>query len=292
MVRNLNVFLSSSIGEFRSERERLHKKICNIPFLECRLQENEPHAQNTVASSLNAVNACDILVGILGNCDSELTRDEIVRSIDAVKYTLIYLKKSNGRDKKLDMFIQDYVKAKVTYFEFNGKRDLYSKITEHLENHIHKLLIRGLEHFKDEQQNITTRKKKTETETWGNNKKMNSTAKDILLQAKESFDRNDHLSAVIKCGIALEIALRDCLVKIDQIPRHDKKQPVGRLTRMLVNMELLDSLSEHDVHEISAMRNVAVHEGRVPDRRDVQTALELTARLLIKINQSTDGGNQ
>ena len=80
MDKKLDVFLSSSVAEFKSERKHLSKKISEISFLECKLLEDRgPQAQSVELTSLSEVSKCDILVGIncLGHCDSEITRAEI-----------------------------------------------------------------------------------------------------------------------------------------------------------------------------------------------------------------------
>ena len=285
MVDNLKVFLSSHINEFKNERKHLSKAISKISFLECKLQEDRgPQAQSTELSSLSAVETCNILVGILGNCFSQITKAEIERAIKTGKYCLIYLKESETRDQEMNEFIHNHIDGDVTYFQFKRKKDLYATITNHLEDRIYELLTRGLEHFKDEQQEIMTKKKKTEMETKRKIQKEYYTAKDVLLEAKESLARNDYLSSVIKCGISLELALKEQLSKTDIVEKRNvENQSITRLIKILVDNRLLDHRFVHNVLEVRAMRNQAVHGARMPSKQATQTAVYWTEELLEKL---------
>ena len=277
------VFLSSSIPEFKNERKHISKIICQISCLECKLPEDGgPQAQNTMLSSLNEVRKSDILIGILGDCDSELTKAEITEAYNTGKYCLIY-KKLKIKNKEMDRFIHESTIRDLTYAEFKGRRDLYSKITNHLKKHICDILTMGLESFQKEQRNLMQGSKKTETETKKKIEKKDYKAKDVLRQAKKSLDDGDYLSSVIMCGISLELALKDRLTKIKESPDQIlQKQSIGGLIKMAQYAEIINEEDKHYMIEIRMMRNWAIHEAKIPDMLSVKTAIIWTENLVNK----------
>ena len=129
-----------------------------------------------------------------------------------------------------------------------------------------------------------TKKKKTEMETKRKIQKEYYTAKDVLLEAKESLARNDYLSSVIKCGISLELALKEQLSKTDIVEKRNvENQSITRLIKILVDNRLLDHRFVHNVLEVRAMRNQAVHGARMPSKQATQTAVYWTEELLEKL---------
>lgn len=285
MTKKLDVFLSSSATEFKNERKYLSKKISKIPFLECILLEDRgPKTQNTKLASLRAVRKCDIVVGILGDTDSEITRAEIEEAYKEGKYCLIYLKKSRSKNEEMDKFIKEFVMPNLVYDKFKDKKDLYSKITGHLEDHIYEILEHGLECFKKEQQELMKKQKKTETETKRKIKIKNYKAKDVLREAKKSFDDEDYLSSVIKSGMSLELGLKNWLIKTKWIPQREvEKRPMGHLVRMIQDKGIMDRRYIHNMIEIRMMRNQAVHEARIPSKQDAQMAIVWAEELIKKL---------
>ena len=275
---NKRVFLSSSISEFKNERKYISNVISKIPYLECKLLENSgPKPQNTMSASLSEVRKCDILVGILGDCDSEITRAEIKEASDNGKYCLIY-KKLKTKSETMDKFSQKFMDLDLTYGEFKGKNDLYLKIGNHLEKHVYEILGIGLECFQEKQKKKKEYVKKTEIE------EKDSKAKDVLRKAKKSLDDGDYLSSVIMCGMSLELASKDWLIKTDQSSHQAiKKQSISSLIKMIQDTKILDRHYIHNMIEIRMMRNRAVHEARIPDEQDAKTAINWAEELLEKL---------
>ena len=284
MDKKLDVFLSSSVAEFKSERKHLSKKISEISLLECKLLEDRgPQAQSVELTSLSEVSKCDILVGILGHCDSEITRAEIKEAYKKRKYCLIYLQ-SGTKSEEMDRFIQEFITGKLVYDEFKRKRELYSKITGQLEEHIYKILTYGLEYFRNKQQESITKDEKAEVEAKRKIKEKDYKTKDVLREAKRSLGNGDYLSSVIMCGMSLELALKDWLIKTDRLPSQTvTNRSIGRLVRMIQDKEVMDRRYIHNMIEISMMRNRAVHEARMPSEQDAKTAINWAEELLEKL---------
>ena len=282
MVKMLNVFLSSKTDEFEKERNYLSMKISKIPYLECVLQEDKgPLPRDPISASLDDVRKCDMLVGILGDCDSDTTRKEIDEAINLGKYCLIYVKESETRSEKMSMFIQQLITQKVVYAKFKETSDLYSAVPRNVKNHISKILTMGLESFAKERQEFMANDKKTETETKRKIEKKNYTANDVLLDAKKSLADSDYLSSVIKCNISLELALRNWLIKTRLVSKQKiENQPMGKLIRIIHNKTAIDSRYIHNMFEISTMRSKAVHEAIVPSENSAKTAMVWTKELL------------
>ena len=278
MVKTLNVFLSSKTDEFEKERNYLSMKISKIPYLECVLQEDKgPLPRDPVSASLDDVRKCDILVGILGDCDSDTTRTEINEAINLGKYCLIYVKESETRSEKMCIFIQQLITQKVVYAKFKETSDLYSAVPRNVKDHISRILTMGLESFAKERQEFMANDKNTETET----KKKNYTANDVLLDAKKSLADSDYLSSVIKCSISLELALRNWLIKTGLVSKQKiENQPMGNLIRIIHNKAAINSRYIHNMFEISIMRNKAVHAAIVPSENSAKTAMVWTKELL------------
>ena len=285
MGTQLDVFLSSSVTEFRSERKYLSKKISKIPFLECRLLENKgPQTQNTTEYSLNEIEKCDILVGILGDCDSKITRAEIKKAYETGKYCLIY-KKSETSSEEIKKFIKEFVMLELVYHEFRKKNDLYTKIVAHLEDHIYKILTRGLECFKEDRQKILKSDREIIVETTRKIEEEEYGADDVLREAERSLSTNNYLSSAIMSWMALELALKYSLVKIGQLPHHVVER---RSTIELVNIahdkKIIDQRDYRNILKIRMMRNQAIHNARMPSQQDTKTALSWAHKLLKKIS--------
>jgi len=283
MTKKLDVFLSSSATEFKNERKYLSKKISKIPFLESILLEDRgPKTQNTKSASLKAVKKCDILIGILGDTDSEITRAEIEEAYKEGKYCLIYLKKTRTKNEEMEKFIKEFVMPNLVYDKFKDKKNLYAKITKHLEDHIYEILEHGLECFKKEQQELVKKEKKTETETKKKIKTKNYKAKDVLRDAKQLFRNEEYLSSVIMSGMAVELGLKNWLNKKALVPTYKfEKKSIRELVRMVENKGMsLGRTNEHNMIEIRMMRNQAVHEAKVPSKESAQIAIKWTNNLL------------
>ena len=285
MDKKLDVFLSSNANEFGNERKHLSKKISKIPFLECiLLEDGGPMTQNTVLTSLKEVRKCDILVGILGDHDSQTTRKEIKEAYTEGKYCLIYLKKTKSKNEKMNKFITEFIVPNLVYHEFKEKKNLYSKITDHLRDHLYDILSFGLECFKKEQKELMAKSEKTEIETRAKIEKKNHKAKDVLQEAKKSLGNGDYLASVLMCGISLELALKEWLIKSSKEPTHlIENSSMGILARMIQKEEMMDHRSIHNMMEINMMRNQAVHGTRMPDGQSAETAMNRTEKLLEKL---------
>ena len=285
MDKKLDVFLSSNANEFSNERKHLNKKISKIPFLECTLLEDRgPMTQNTELTSLKEVRKCDILVGILGDCDSQTTRKEIKEAYTKGKYCLIYLKKTKSKNEKMNKFITEFIVPNLVYHEFKEKKNLYSKITDHLRDHLYCILSFGLECFKKEQKELMATSEKTEIETRAKIEKKNYKAKDILQEAKQSLDNGGYLTSITMCGISLELALKNWLIKSGRVDAGlIEHRSMGILARIIRRGEMMDRRSIHNMMEIIMMRNQAVHGARMPDRRSAETAINRTEKLLEKL---------
>ena len=145
MDKDLNVFLSSKFDEFKNARRYLSRKISEMPYLECIPQEAEGALpQGPKESSVEDAKKCDILVGILGDCDSETTRDEIDAVIKLGKYRLIYVKESETRDEKLNEFINRLRENDILSQPFKkGSGDLYTSVLNNLRDNMYRILDMG-----------------------------------------------------------------------------------------------------------------------------------------------------
>ena len=274
--------MSSNIDEFKNERKRISKIISQFPYLECKLLEDSgPKPQNAMSSSLNEVKKCDMLVGILGDCDSEITKAEIKEAVDNGKYCLVYKKLKTS--EAMDKFVQDSIKQDLTYDEFKEKDDLDSKIRDHLENQIYNILIIGLKCFQEQQKKAKKDSKQAETEARRKIEGRDYKAKAVLQKAKKSLGDGDYLSSVIMCGLSLELALKDWLIKT--VPSSDqtiKKRSIGSLVKMIQDAKIIERHYIHNMIEIRMMRNRAMHEARTPSEQDAKTAINWTEELLEK----------
>lgn len=98
----LDVFLSSSQKEFEDIRKSLEKEISALPFLSCRLLEKRGAKPiDTTQASLQASRSCDIYIGLFGRVYSETTIKEYKEADKKFKPILVYVKKLEKRDAKL-----------------------------------------------------------------------------------------------------------------------------------------------------------------------------------------------
>ena len=189
------------------------------------------------------------------------------------------------KQKQRERLRKRITKPRMFYGEFKGKRELYSKITGQLKGHVYKILTDGLEYFRNKQQEaITNDDAKAEAEAKRKIKEKDYKTKDVLREAKKSLGNGDYLSSVIMCGMSLELALKDWLIKTDRLPSQTvANRSIGRLVRMIQDKEIMDRRYIHNMIEISMMRNRAVHEARIPSEQDAKTAINWVEELLEKL---------
>ena len=284
MVKELNIFLSSNANEFKDERKQISEEISKIPYLECILQEDKgPLPRDPLSASLDDVEKCNILVGILGDCDSKTTRAEIDSAINLGKYCLIYVKESEARNEKMDMFIQELITYKVVYDEFENVTDLHSNVTSHLKEHIYRILNLGLDAFMKERQKFMSKDESAEAETRVKIEAGKYMPNKILQDAEASFRNGHYLASVVECATLLENAFKRWLIRTEVLPEHEvQKQPIGRLVRMIHNKVVMDPTFFDYITGISMVRNKAVHGAKIPSEKDAKTVMYWTRELLDK----------
>lgn len=283
MAKELNVFLSSKFDEFKNARRYLSREISKMPYLECIPQEDKGAlSQGPTESSVEDAQKCDILVGILGDHDSEKARKEITAVIKRGKYRLIYVKESKSRDKKMAEFISGLSKGDIVYQSFKkGSGDLYPSVLSNLQDHMHRILVMGLESFVKKQQKIIKDSKKAEAETRTKIEAGKYTPDKILQDAEASFRDGHYLASVVECATLLEIAFKGWLIRTDVLPEHEvQKQSIGRLVRMPHVNAVMDRGYTHDIIEISMIRNKAVHGAEIPSEQGAEFVLGRTRALL------------
>lgn len=283
MVKKLDVFLSSSIGEFRNERRYLSKKISDMPYLECIPQEAKGSlSQGPAESSVEDAQKCDILVGILGDCYSKITMDEINSVIELGKYRVLYVKESETRDERVSEFISELSEHHVVSESFKrGSGDLYPKVLSNLQDHMYRILAMGLEDFEAKHKKVVQTSEKAETETKTKIKNEQYTLNKILQDAESSLINGNYLASVVECVTLIEYALKNWVIKTKLLPEHSiQKQSLGRLVRLIRDEAVIESTYIHNMTEIRMIRNEALHTARIPSQQDARTVMHWTKELL------------
>lgn len=272
----LDVFLSSDQEEFGEERKKLSKIISDIPFLECiPLEERGADTRGVVEASIRAVKNCDIYIGIFGSEFSEITIEEYDEAVKQRKQCLTYVKRVRDRDKRLTKFIEEDLKNRFKFDPFRGKKDLYERIEKDLGRLIFEVLQEGLEartKSKKEAQRLEKEEKQLAAKR--------PVTKDPLEEAETSYESGNYLASIVAATVALELVLREGLRKRGVAV---EGRTIGVLLNKAIRTELIDERELPQIRKVLYIRNAAIHEGKIPDRRTVIWVLEMIRNYLKKL---------
>ena len=276
VLDTLDVFLSSDQEEFEEERKKLSKIISDIPFLECTpLEERGADTRGVVEASITAVRNCDIYIGIFGREYSEITIKEYKEAVKQRKQCLTYVKRVKERDERLTKFIEEDLKNRFKFHPFRGKKDLYERVEKDLRRLVFEILREGLEartRSKREAQRLEKEERRLAPKR--------PVTKDPLEEAESTYESGNYLASIVAATVALELALREELEK-----RRIKveRKPIGFLLNVAMKSQLIDERDLGEIREIVYIRNAAIHEGKIPDRRTVRWVLEKIGDYLKKL---------
>jgi hypothetical protein len=270
----LDVFLSSDINEFKTERERLSKVICKIPFCSCiPLERRGAEATDVLAASLKAARDCDVYVGVFGRNYSETTIKEYKEAVKHHKACLCYVRKVSTRDSALTKFVGNELATQFKYHEFKGRKDMYTQVTSDLKKLIFETLKDGLRYRKGEKAKaielIAAERKSIFTVT--------STVESTL-EAQRAYDEEKYLECIVQASIALERALRE---KLRDKNAQAKRMSLGQLIRLAVDTGIVHKDMAGALLETSYVRNAVVHGMQTPNKKTalwiLQTVKEVVA---------------
>jgi len=245
--------------------------ISDIPFLECApLEDRGADTRGAVEASTRTARNCDLCIRIFGREYSETTIKEYYEAVEWRIQCLTYVKRVKRRDERLTRFIERKLKNRFKFHQFRGKKDLYERIDKDLRRLVLEILQEGLEartKSKEEAHRLETEEQRRVTRV-------------PLEEAKVPFKDEDHLSSIVAVTVALELGLRKELmgrgIKAERVS-------IGILLNTAKEFKLIDEREMTIIREILYIRNAAIHAGKIPDRRAVESALEETRRVLRKL---------
>jgi len=129
----VDVFISSSINEFKKTRVVLADRIDKMPHLKAILLERRgADAETVTTASLKGVESSDIYLGIFGKKYSEITLKEYHNAVQLGKPCLTYVRKAKVRDPELAEFVKKELSARSKYYEFENDQMLVKQARKDL----------------------------------------------------------------------------------------------------------------------------------------------------------------
>jgi HEPN domain-containing protein len=278
--KELDVFLSSDQEEFARLRNSLSKTACSIPFLTCTPLENRgADPTNIVESSLKAVRDSDIYVGIFGSKYSETTIKEYKEAVKYRKPCLTYVKKVKKRETKLSEFVDDNLKNEFHYFEFRTNKNLIAQVDIDLRRFIFETLRIGLEERAKKKEETRSIEEKALSVI---NKTLPSTPppKDPLISAESAFRKGNYLECLVMTTVTIEKGLQNMLLA-KGLPI--RVRSLGELIQLAKRAQLLNAKDLESLRTISIYRNIAVHLGDAPSKKETRWILETAKKILARL---------
>lgn len=138
----IHVFISSAMNELKSEREKAALAICESDSIPIYFEKFKP--QNTPAEQTMIIelNNCHLYLGLFAAEYSEATIKEFEQAKNLGIPQLIFIKRIEERDEKLNEFIE-YLKSDegLTYKSFEKPQELKILLMEYLPTAINDLFI-------------------------------------------------------------------------------------------------------------------------------------------------------
>ena len=272
----LDVFLSSDINEFKIERKRLSKVICEIPFCSCiPLEKRGAEATNVVAASLKAARNCDMYVGVFGRNFSDITIKEYKEAVKHHKACLCYVKKVKTRDSALKEFINDELATRFKYHEFKGREDLYTQVRSDLRKLIFETLKDGVKFRESEKakaiQLITTQRKSVFVVP---------PTGEPTPEAQRAYNEGKYLECIVQASISME---RFLIEKVNK--PQAKRMSLGQLIRLAVEQGIIPKDKARGIWEATYVRNAVVHGMQTPDKKTASWILETIKKLIASFEE-------
>lgn len=281
----LDVFLSSAQEEFKHARKFLSKKISSMPFLKCALlEERGADCVSVEEASLKAARSCDIYVGIFGNEYSELAIKEYREAVKHRKLCLNYVKNKSNRDSRLQEFIDEELKPQFKYHEFGSRKDLYTQVEANLYEQLNRLLRMGLDDLRNsKKQAFVTQTELKPVMTKAITLQEEDKAYFILNDATDSFSKADFMGATMKAAIAVELASRLALLRLQISSKELKRASLGKILRLLHSYKVLETREIKQLQELVYLRNATIHEGKTPTKETTEWILKLSRDIIEKL---------
>ena len=269
--KELDVFLSSDIGELKVERERISRIVCELPFCSCiPLEKRGAEATDVVSASLKATRNCDIYVGIFGRNYSETTIKEYREAVKQYKACLCYVKKVRIIDSALKEFLKNELEPQFKYHEFKGRTDLYTQVKNDLAKLVFETLKDGVKFRESEKakaiQLITIQRKSAFAVP---------SEGELTLEAQSAYDEEKYLECIVQASISLEQVLRK---KVND-PR-TKRMSLGQLIRLAAERGIIHKDTSGLILETSYVRNAVVHGMQTVDKRTALGILEGVKKII------------
>lgn len=274
----LQVFLSSSLEEFKTVRKTLARRISQKALLICTpLEDTGADTDDVTSASLRGVRDSDIYIGILGKRHSRTTVAEFREAVKLRRRCLVYVKKIDVRDASLGDFIETEVKPAFKFHEFRSNRELYSRVLTDLDKLLLRLLregLRTLQEAKEKFAEIEQGIRPPSQPTVGKSKALG-----IISQSRSAIQRGALLEATILLRLAVETGLHEALRKRGIVMKPERMS-FGSLVGLAQKENVADREEAHQLQSISFLRNAAAHEGIVPDSRELFRATNSAEKMI------------
>lgn len=288
--QELDVFISSDIGEFRNVRKNLSKTVNRIPFLKSiPLEQQGAAPEGVTEASLLGVRNCDIYVGAFGKEYSDTTVLEYKEAVKHRKLTLIYVKRAK-RDPRIDELIEKDISSRFKYHRFRTNKELYPRVKSDLESLVSRILHTGVEEMRQRKDQAQKIEEKAAVVLTSPRREEGLTQK-IFREAQSDFFAGKFLQTVILSTMALEAGLRQTLHHLTRSANRpleeikDDRFGIGQLISRIREYGILSVSEINRLQLITVMRNRALHEGWTPSKEEAGMALRETKSILEKLSE-------
>lgn len=244
------------------------------------LEKRGAQPDNTLKSSLKAVAACDIYVGIFGKEYSKITIKEYIKAHNDLKPIFVYIKNTRKRDPRLKRFITIQLTNNYKYERFSDNKDIFSKIKHDLKAFLFSTLTAGIE-------TVTERKKKAREQeqkknhlrkkTFLKSRKVSSEeSHKLLVNAEKQLRRGLHIESLINSAFLIEYILRQ---KLFLLFPGIENESLGQILLYAQDTNIVSDNLIIDIRKVQYLRNDVTHRGIVPSGSDSQFAFNVAKRV-------------